>query len=218
MPNATVRPVMDEPDSIDGFGSYMKGAAVDSLTPLTYGVIAFGHRKPKVHRTAWLAPTAIVIGDAEICDSASIWYGAVVRADQEHIVIGIGTNVQDNCVVHADPGIPTIIGPSVTVGHNATIHGTMIGEGVLIGIGSILLNGCKIGAGSIIAAGSVLPEGTVVPPGSVVRGIPGRVFRGVTVEEALRILDDARDYQLNARLHQQTLLNDAVLLDGSATG
>lgn len=190
---------------------------MDIASPHESGVIAFGPRKPKVHPNAWLAPTSIVIGDVDVCEWASVWYGAVVRGDEEHIVIGIGTNVQDNCVVHADPGLPTVIGPSVTVGHNATIHGAVIGEGVLVGMGSILLNGCRIGDGSIIAAGAVLPENTVVPPGSVVRGVPGRVFREVTAEEALRILDDARNYQLSARLHQQTLLKDALLPNGSAT-
>jgi carbonic anhydrase/acetyltransferase-like protein (isoleucine patch superfamily) len=166
-------------------------------------ILTFENRVPKPDRASWMAPGAIVVGDVRIGANASMWYGAVVRADEERIEIGAGSNVQDNCVVHADPGFPAIIGADVTIGHNATIHGAVIGDGALIGMGSVLLNGCTIGAGSIIGAGSVVPENFVVPPRSLVLGLPARIKRELTDDEVARNLESARSYQRRAERHRR---------------
>ena len=166
-------------------------------------ILTFENRVPGPDEASWTAPGAIVVGDVRIGANASVWYGAVVRADEERIEIGAGSNVQDNCVVHADPGFPTIIGADVTIGHNATIHGAVIDDGVLIGMGSVLLNGCTIGAGSIIGAGSVVPENFVVPQHSLVLGLPARIKRELTDDEVARNLESARSYQRRAERHRR---------------
>jgi carbonic anhydrase/acetyltransferase-like protein (isoleucine patch superfamily) len=166
-------------------------------------ILTFEDRVPEPDQASWIAPGAIVVGDVRIGANASVWYGAVVRADEERIEIGARSNVQDNCVIHADPGFPAIIGADVTIGHNATIHGAVIGDGVLIGMGSVLLNGCTIGAGSIIGAGSVVPENFVVPPRSLVLGLPARIKRELTDDEVARNLESARGYQRRAERHRR---------------
>ena len=173
-----------------------KGTIV--LAPI---ILTFENRVPQLDQASWTAPGAVVVGDVLMGAGASVWYGAVVRADEERIEIGVGSNVQDNCVVHADPGFPTIIGAGVTIGHNATVHGAVVGDGVLVGMGSVLLNGCTIGAGSIIGAGSVVPENFVVPEHSLVLGLPARIKRELTDDEVARSLKSAHNYQRRAERH-----------------
>ncbi|AKU15418.1 gamma carbonic anhydrase family protein [Luteipulveratus mongoliensis] len=140
-------------------------------------------KRPQVHASAWVAPNAVIAGDVTIGEEVGIWYGAVVRGDIESIEVGARTNIQDNCVLHADPGSPLVIGTRVSVGHNATLHGCTIGDDVLVGMGSRVLNGATVGAGSLIAAGAVIPEGADIPPGSMVAGVPGKVRRELTKDE-----------------------------------
>ena len=165
-------------------------------------ILILENRVPQPDEASWTAPGAVIIGDVRLGPGASVWYGAVIRGDEERIEVGARSNVQDNCVVHADPGFPTIIGADVTIGHNATVHGAIVGDGVLVGMGSVLLNGCAIGAGSIIGAGTVVPEKFVVPPRSLVLGVQARVKRELTGDEVARNLESALGYQRRAERHR----------------
>ncbi|MFO0958077.1 MAG: gamma carbonic anhydrase family protein [Isosphaeraceae bacterium] len=152
--------------------------------------------------SAFLARGVIVLGRVSIGPDSSIWYQTVIRGDTERIRIGASTNIQDLCMVHADPGFPCEIGDRVTVGHRAILHGCTIEDGCIIGMGAILLNGSSIGAGSIIGAGSVVPEGMRIPAGSLVLGVPGKVARPVS-EEAIGRIDHAwKHYVEQARIHR----------------
>jgi len=149
----------------------------------------------------WIAPGATVVGRVELKKNASVWYGAVVRADVERVVIGENTNIQDCSVIHADPGSPTIIADWVTVGHMVMLHGCTIGEGSLIGIGAVVLNGAKIGRGCLIGAKALITENKEIPDFSVVMGAPGRVIRTMSPDEAARLKDGAARYVENWRRH-----------------
>ena len=153
----------------------------------------------------WIAPTASVIGDVVLGADSSVWFGAVIRGDNERIVLGPRTNVQDNSVLHTDAGVPLTIGADVTVGHMAMIHGAEIGEGSLIGIGAILLNGCRIGRGCIVGAGALVTEGKVIPDQSLVVGSPGRVIRAVTAEERDGLMESARHYVAQWKRYESAL-------------
>jgi len=133
--------------------------------------------KPKIHESAYIAPTATIIGDVEIEEGASVWDGAVLRGDVSYIKIGKNTNIQDNAVVHVDYNEPTIIGENVTVGHMAVVHAAKIGNNVIVGIHAVILNGAEIGDGSVIGAGAVVTSRTKIPPKSLVLGIPAKVVR-----------------------------------------
>jgi carbonic anhydrase/acetyltransferase-like protein (isoleucine patch superfamily) len=138
-------------------------------------------------------------------EGANVWYGAVLRGDSAEITIGANTNIQDGCVVHADPGFPTTLGAGVTVGHRAVVHGCTVEDDSLIGMGAVLLNGSVVGKGSLIAAGTVLLEGTEIPPGSLVAGTPGKVRRELTDEEKAKLLLSAQQYVDLASRHRQAL-------------
>lgn len=139
-------------------------------------------------------PDAIIIGDVVLGERASVWPGAVLRADNDRIRIGAESNVQDGAVIHVDPGLPCIIGERVTIGHRAVVHGATVEDECLIGMGSIVLNGAVVGAGSLIGAGAVVREDMVIPPGSVVLGVPGKVVRQVDAATHARILRGAAAY------------------------
>jgi carbonic anhydrase/acetyltransferase-like protein (isoleucine patch superfamily) len=149
---------------------------------------------PKIDEEAFVAPTAVVVGAVTLGARASLWYGAVARADEEVIVIGADTNVQDGCVLHSDPGYPLVVGRGVTVGHRVVLHGARVDDDVLVGMGSVVMNGAHIGAGSIVAAGAVVTPGTQVPPGSVVAGVPAKVVRETTVDDLAHIRGNADSY------------------------
>lgn len=142
----------------------------------------------------WVAPSAVVIGRTTLAEDVSIWFGAVVRGDNEPITIGPRTNIQEQCVLHTDPGFPMDIGEDCTIGHMAMLHGCHIGAGALIGIGAIVLNGAKVGAGAIVGAGALVPEGKEIPPNAVVFGSPGKVMREVSDAERTRIRRGVEDY------------------------
>ena len=156
---------------------------------------------PEVDDEAWVAPTAVLVGQVRLGPGSSVWYGAVLRGDGDAIVVGARSNVQDGCVVHADPGFPATIGDDVVVGHGAVVHGCTVEDGALIGMGSRVLNGARIGAGSLVAAGAVVLEGTQVPPGSLVAGVPAKVRRPLTEQEAAGIRAGADHYVAQARRH-----------------
>ncbi|PWR75036.1 gamma carbonic anhydrase family protein [Methanospirillum stamsii] len=154
-----------------------------------------------IPHASFLAPNATVIGDVEAGPDVNIWYGAVIRADKDRILIGERSNIQDNCVVHTSKGHPVIIGDDVSVGHGAILHGCTIGNTVLVGMGAIVLNGAVVGENTIIGAGALVSEGKTIPPGSLVIGIPGKVVRQITEEEIAGIKTNASGYVTLAKEH-----------------
>ncbi len=165
-------------------------------------VLSFDGASPVIDPEAWLAPNASVIGNAMIEARASLFYGAVVRADMDRIVLGAGSNLQDNVVVHTDYGFPTLIGSGVSVGHAAVVHGCTVEDDCLIGMHATVLNGARIGAGSLVAAGTVVLEGTVIPPRSLVAGVPGKVRRSLSDAEYDRVVANAQVYLDLAARHR----------------
>lgn len=149
---------------------------------------------PKIDEEAFVAPTAVVVGAVTLQARSSIWYGAIARADEEVIVIGPDSNVQDGCVLHSDPGFPLLVGRGVTVGHRVVLHGARVDDDVLLGMGCIVMNGAHIGAGSIVAAGAVVTPNTTVPPGSVVAGVPATVIRQANDDDLAHIRGNAESY------------------------
>ncbi len=150
--------------------------------------------KPKIDPTAFVHPSAVVIGRVTLGPRVSIWPGCVLRGDIEPIEIGEETSFQDQSVAHTSKGLPVKIGKRVVVGHRATIHGAIVGDEAMVGMGANLLDGSELGAGSILAAGALLPEGRKIPPGSLAVGMPAKVVRPVTEQEKQRILHGAQDY------------------------
>lgn len=148
----------------------------------------------KIHPTAWVAPGAFLRGDVTLGEKVSVWYNAVLRADQEKITIGKNSNIQDNVVLHGDPGNDITIGENVTVGHGAILHGCTVEDNALIGMGSVVLDHAVIGAGSIVGAGAVVSSGTIVPPKSLVVGIPAKVKKTLTDEESADNLENVEEY------------------------
>jgi carbonic anhydrase/acetyltransferase-like protein (isoleucine patch superfamily) len=160
---------------------------------------------PEIAETAWIAETAVLIGKIVIEDAASVWFGAVLRGDNEEIRVGSGSNIQENCVLHTDMGYPLTIGANCTIGHKAMLHGCTIGEGSLIGMGATVLNGAKIGKGCLIGAGALITEGKEIPDGSLVMGAPGKVVRQLDMAALARLIRSAESYQANARRHAKGL-------------
>jgi carbonic anhydrase/acetyltransferase-like protein (isoleucine patch superfamily) len=154
---------------------------------------------PDISQAAFIAANAVVMGSVKIAAGVSIWYGAVVRGDLESIEIGECTNIQDGAILHGDPGKPTILEDHVSVGHRAVIHSAYIERGSLIGIGAIVLDGVRVGAGSIIGAGAVVTKD--VPPLSLVVGVPGKVVRQISQDEAAELIGHAQRYKKLGLVH-----------------
>src|SRR6187399_3153268 len=155
----------------------------------------FGETHPKVHETAFIADDAIVIGDVEIGEEASVWFGSIIRGDVNYIRIGARTNIQDATVIHVSSKThSTILEDEITVGHRVTLHGCHVESRCLIGIGAILLDGVRIGNNSIVAAGALLTPGTIIPPRSMVMGSPGKVKRSLTDDELAYLDMSWRNY------------------------
>ena len=148
---------------------------------------------------AWIAPSAVLVGKIVVKADAGIWFGVVARGDNEPITIGVGTNVQENVVLHTDMGFPLTIGDGCTIGHKAMLHGCTIGDNTLIGMGATVLNGAKIGKNCLIGAGALVTEGKVIPDGSLVVGAPGKVIRELDAEAIARLTRSAQGYVRNAR-------------------
>lgn len=166
---------------------------------------AISGRAPELHVDSWVAPNATVIGPVTLGAKASVWYGAILRAEFEPITVGEGSNLQDNVTVHVDPGFPAAIGAGVSVGHNAVLHGCTVEDGCLVGMGAVVLNGAIIGAGSLIAAGAVVPQGAVIPPRSLVAGVPGKVRRELNDDEVAANRINAQVYEHLSELHRTAI-------------
>jgi len=145
-------------------------------------IIEFNGKRPKISARAFIAPDATLIGDVEVADGASVWFGSRLRGDLEKITVGKGSNVQDNVVIHADAGKPTIIEEDVTVGHGAVLHSCTVKRGAVIGIGAIILDDSVVGEQAMVAAGSVVTTGTQIPPRHLVSGVPARVKKELAGE------------------------------------
>lgn len=154
---------------------------------------------PQIDASAWVAAEATLIGKVVVAAGASVWFGVVARGDNEEILIGEGSNVQENCVLHTDIGSPLVIGANCTIGHKVMLHGCTIGEGSLIGMGAIVLNGARIGRGCLIGAGALITENKEIPDGSLVMGAPGKVVRTLDPDARARLIRSAESYQANAR-------------------
>jgi carbonic anhydrase/acetyltransferase-like protein (isoleucine patch superfamily) len=154
---------------------------------------------PRIAASAWVADSAQVIGDVVLHEDASVWFGAVLRADSDTLTIGRGSNIQDGSVVHADAGFPVMLGEDVTVGHQAMLHGCMVGDGSLIGIQAVVLNGAKIGRSCLVGAGALVTEGKEFPDGSLIIGSPARVSRPLRPDEIEGLRRSAAHYVANAK-------------------
>jgi carbonic anhydrase/acetyltransferase-like protein (isoleucine patch superfamily) len=160
---------------------------------------------PHIHSTAWIAESAVIIGDAHIGPDASVWSQAVIRADNAPITIGSGSNVQEAAVLHTDPGLPLTIGKNVTIGHQAMLHGCTIGDGSLIGIQAVVLNGASVGKNSLVGAGALITEGKTFEDGVLIIGSPARVARKLRDEEILKLQQSSEVYVKRAA-HYRTAL------------
>ena len=160
-------------------------------------IYSLGEVTPKVAQGVFIAPGACVVGNVEIAPEASIWFGVVIRGDNEPMSIGEGSNIQDNSVLHSDPGFPLTIGRNCTIGHSAIVHGCTVGDGSLIGMGATVLNGAVIGKNCLIGAGALVTERTVIPNNSLVVGSPARVKRELTKEQIEGLHETARHYRAN---------------------
>ena len=163
--------------------------------------ITVGGKSPADHGAAFVAENATLAGSVRLEEGASVWYGAVLRADTGRIVVGAGSNVQDNAVLHTGPELDIVLGRGVSVGHSAVLHGCMIGDGCMIGMHATVLNGTVIGPGCLIAAGALVPERAQIPAGSLVMGVPGKVVRPVSEEQKAAIAANEAEYRELARQH-----------------
>lgn len=182
-------------------------------SPRTNGplILPFNGKAPRIHSSAYIAPNAVIVGDVEIAEDASVFYGVVVRADVGSITIGARSNIQDNSVIHTEEDSPTVIGEDVTVGHQALVHACTVGDGTLVGMQSSLLSRSVIGAGCIIGGGAVVLEDQEIPDGSLAAGLPAKVRRELSAEEREHLITHAAGYVDLAKA--QSLPDDALSLD-----
>ena len=158
-------------------------------------VLPYGGKKPRLGQRVFVAENATLIGDVELGDDVSIWFGTVLRGDIHYIRVGERSNIQDNCVLHVEHGNgPVVMGRDVTVGHSAVVHGCTVEDGALIGIGARVLSGAVIGQGALVGAGAVVQEGMHIPPRTLAVGVPARVKRELTPEEQQRLDGSWRNY------------------------
>src|ERR1700733_14706833 len=163
---------------------------------------SLGEDGPVIHPDAWVAPGAVLVGRITLGRASSVWYGSVLRADDDEIVIGAECNIQDLCCLHVDAGEPAVLEDRVSLGHRATVHGAYVESGALIGIGAVVLGRARIGAGSLIAAGAVIPPGTTVPAGVLVAGVPGRGIRELTDADRESFASTASGYVERSGRHR----------------
>lgn len=168
-------------------------------------VFAYGGRHPELHPDAFVAPGATVLGRVRLAEGASVWYGSVLRGDNDDLDLGPGANVQDGCVLHTDPGRPLTIGAETSLGHGAVVHGCTVADHALIGMRAVVLNGCRVGRYAIVAAGAVLRPGFEVPERALVAGVPAKVVRDVSDEEVAMIDRTAASYRQKAAAHREAL-------------
>ncbi|MGY8524753.1 gamma carbonic anhydrase family protein [Paracidovorax citrulli] len=168
-------------------------------------IYKLGDMAPAIDASAYIAPEATIIGRAELAAQVSVWPGATIRADNEPIRIGAGSNVQEGAVLHTDPGSPLTIGTGVTIGHQAMLHGCTVGNGALIGIQAVVLNNASIGEDSLVAAGALVTEGKTFPPRSLILGSPAKAVRELTQEEIANLRANAEEYARKAGLFNASL-------------
>jgi len=168
-------------------------------------IYQIGEHTPTIDETAFIAESAAVIGKAEIGANASIWFNVTIRGDNELIVVGENSNVQESCTLHTDPGMPLTIGKNVTVGHQAMLHGCTIGEGSLIGIQAVVLNGAKIGKNCLVGAGALITEGKEFPDNSLIIGSPAKAVRQLTEEDVARMHLNTASYVLRGQQFKANL-------------
>lgn len=175
-------------------------------------VYALGAETPRLPASGdfWVAPGAVLVGRVELRPGASVWFGAVLRGDNDPIIIGENSNVQDGAVLHTDEGTPLTVGRNVTIGHMAMLHGCTVGDNSLIGIGAIVLGNARIGANCLIGAGALIPEGREIPDNSLVVGAPGRVIRRLDDDQAGRLKLSAAHYVANWRRYARDLAPRAL--------
>ena len=154
---------------------------------------------PIIEDGCWIAPDAVLIGKVRLCRGSSIWFGAVLRGDNDWIIVGEDSNVQDNCVLHTDPGQPVEIGAGVTVGHRVILHSALVGDGALIGMGSTLLNRARIGSACLVGAGALVTEGKVFEDGTLILGAPARALRKLNEGELAGLKISAEVYVANRK-------------------
>lgn len=174
-------------------------------------ILPHDHKRPAIHPTVFVAPGAVIIGDVQIAEGASVWFGAVIRGDMAPIRIGARTNIQDNCTLHVDADAPATIGAGVTIGHNAVVHGCTIDDDCLIGMGALVMNHAQIGMGSIIAAGALVREGFEVAAGHLAAGMPAVVKKSLGEPAAASIREAAAHYTDLAAVYRA---EDGVLRGG----
>lgn len=168
-------------------------------------IYKLGEISPDVHESAWVAPTASVIGNVSLAANSSVWFGAVLRGDNDPIKIGARSNVQDNSILHTDPGCPLDIGEGVIIGHRVMLHGCTIGDNTLIGIGATVLNNAKIGKNCLIGAHALITEGKEIPDNSMVIGAPGKVIKTLNESQIAMLKLNAEVYVKNAERFEQDL-------------
>jgi carbonic anhydrase/acetyltransferase-like protein (isoleucine patch superfamily) len=166
-----------------------------------------GDASPTIAISAYVAPSASIIGNAVLADHSSVWFGATLRGDNEIISIGVNSNVQDGAVLHTDPGFPLLVGADVSIGHQAMLHGCTVGEGSLIGIQAIVLNSAVIGKGCLVGAGAVITERKTFADGTLILGAPAKVVRQLTVEERENLVKIAANYVLRGAYYRSHLQN-----------
>ncbi|MFG3441423.1 gamma carbonic anhydrase family protein [Nonomuraea sp. NPDC047897] len=162
-----------------------------------------GGATPDIHPEAYIAPGAVVVGDVRVGRASNIWYGSVLRGDDERIEIGEECNVQDLCCLHADRGEPAVLESRVSLGHKAMVHGAHVERGALIGIGAIVLGGARVGAGTLVAAGALVGPGKTIPAGVLVAGVPGRIVRELTDDDRASFARTPDSYMAKALRHRQ---------------
>ena len=170
-------------------------AEIPLATNVTMPIFSIGDRRPEfLGARHFIAPDATLIGSISLDNDASVWFNVVIRAENDHVHIGEGCNVQDGSVLHVDPGYPLTLERMVTIGHKAMLHGCTVGEGSLVGINSVVMNGARIGKGTLIGANTLIPEGKEIPDGVLVLGSPGKIVRELRQEERANLIEIAHGY------------------------
>lgn len=182
----------------------VQGARAETEWPVqTAGLVgSLGDGGPVIHPDAWVAPGAVLVGRITLGRASSVWYGSVLRADDDEIVVGAQCNIQDLCCLHVDAGEPAVLEDRVSLGHRATVHGAYIEAGALIGIGAVVLGRARIGAGTLIAAGTVVLPGKIVPAGVLVAGVPGRIVRELTDADRMSFAQTPEHYVQRSARHR----------------
>lgn len=168
---------------------------------------SLGDDMPVIHPEAWVAPGAVLVGKVSLGRAASVWYGSVLRADDDEIVVGAQCNIQDLCCLHVDAGEPAVLEERVSLGHGATVHGAYVEAGALVGIRAVVLGGARIGAGTLIAAGTVVLPGARIPAGVLAAGVPARIVRELTDADREQFAETATWYMRKAARHRTAFWN-----------